>query len=277
MKSQQALLNQIENSWIREASMASMALGIGLTQIRRYDFTQPGFFYSGLYSITTGIERLLKIILIYDYRIRNDGKFPDNSQLKGFSHNLFDMWCRAVEINEKYGFQSDDASIFETDNLYEKIIRLLSDFAFQTRYYNLDYLTGKQQSNGEPLERWDKEICAMILDRHYKPQKRDIAVIKKLAEMMENYVLIRQVAEDSTAIENLADFMLLGRTVLIKQKYSMYYLYVIVRFLSKLCTELEFHGDFFPFLREFFMIFRNPEKDEILRKKSWNPHAPYRF
>jgi hypothetical protein len=45
MKSQQALLNQIENSWIREASMASMALGIGLTQIRRYDFTQSGFFY----------------------------------------------------------------------------------------------------------------------------------------------------------------------------------------------------------------------------------------
>jgi len=29
---------------VREAAMASMSIGIGLTHIRKYDFVQPGFF-----------------------------------------------------------------------------------------------------------------------------------------------------------------------------------------------------------------------------------------
>jgi hypothetical protein len=37
----------------REASMAAMSLGLGLTFIRRHDFVQTGYFYSGLYSVIT--------------------------------------------------------------------------------------------------------------------------------------------------------------------------------------------------------------------------------
>jgi hypothetical protein len=80
---QHAVSSDAELALLREASMASMSIGVGLTHIRRYDFTQPGYFYSGLFSMTTGIERLLKLILIYDHRLNHHGSFPSNRHLKG--------------------------------------------------------------------------------------------------------------------------------------------------------------------------------------------------
>ena len=62
-----------------------------------------------------------------------------------------------------------------------------------------------------------------------------------------------------------------------KQKYSMYYLYILIRYLSQLLQFLEEKGEFYPFLREFFMIFMVEKREEIIRKKSWNPFPPYKF
>jgi hypothetical protein len=59
--------------------------------------------------------------------------------------------------------------------------------------------------------------------------------------------------------------------------YSMYYLYVLIRSLCVLLTQLEFKGNFYPFLREFFVVFRNPDTAYVLRKKSWNPYPPHYF
>jgi hypothetical protein len=93
--------------------MASMSIGLGLTNLRRYNFNQAGLFYSSLYLITTGLERLLKIIIIYDHRINNCGKFPNNSQLKNFGHNIGELFVQSLSrdaafpMNTKYLIKSD--------------------------------------------------------------------------------------------------------------------------------------------------------------------------
>jgi hypothetical protein len=59
--------------------------------------------------------------------------------------------------------------------------------------------------------------------------------------------------------------------VLTKQKYSMYYLYVLARILSELLADLEYKGGYFPYLREFFWVFMLDDKRRVLAKKTWSP------
>ncbi|MDM8552766.1 hypothetical protein QUF72_21985, partial [Desulfobacterales bacterium HSG2] len=91
----------------REASMSSMSIGMGLTQLRRYDFAQTGYFYSSIFLISTGLERLLKLILIYDYRLKNNNTFPDNKKLKNFGHNLKDLINKSIQICKDYDLEME--------------------------------------------------------------------------------------------------------------------------------------------------------------------------
>jgi hypothetical protein len=136
-RTQHAISSDAELALLREASMASMSIGVGLTHVRRYDFAQSGFFYSGLFSMATGIERLLKLILIYDHRLNHDGSFPNNRQLKACGHDISGLVSRAVEIAARHELPFC-ADVFESDPIYPTIIENLSDFARQARYHNLD-------------------------------------------------------------------------------------------------------------------------------------------
>jgi hypothetical protein len=272
MTQNKLLPREIEVSLLREASMSSMAIGIGLTHIRQYHFTHTGFFYSGLLSFTSGIERLLKLILIYDYRLNNADAFPQNSYLKTLGHKLDDLIKKAREINTTQGTQVND-SFFDNDVLYQSLTSFLTDFAVQARYYNLDYLTGKQQGGIEPLARWDKEICTEMLKRHYKPKPKMLEMKKRLADELENFTSVIHINEDGSAINTVSDLAVKGDLIPTKQKYSMFYLYTVARFLSELCSELEYKGNFYPYLREFFVLFRIEDNRYVLNRKRWLPNS----
>lgn len=253
--------------------MSSMAIGIGLTHIRKYSYVQKGFFYSGLLSFTSGIERLGKIILIYDYRLDHNDDFPNNKHIRNYSHKLEKLIGETRKINARQAINLDDA-FFDSDLLYRRLFSFLADFADQARYYDLDYLTGKKQSSAEPLARWDKEICSEIIRRHYRPNRKRVALKQELAKRMESETStsVSYTREDGTEIENVAELFAHDDLVPIKQKYSMCYLYIIARFLSTLCIKLEHKGDFLPpFLEEFFGIFMNPDPQYVLRKRTWIP------
>ena len=261
-----------EIALLREASMSSMAIGIGLTHIRQYDFIHTGFFYSGLLSFTNGIERLAKIIWIYDYRLKNQDAFPtDNKNLRRLCHRLDVLIEKTREIGKSQAVNLDD-SFFDKDSLYQKIVTCLADFADKARYYNLDYLAGVEQPSTEPLERWDKEICSEIIKRHYRPNQRRIELKKHFGEELDRFgASVSYIHEDGSEINNAASLFVSGDSIPTKQKYSMYYLYTIARFLSNLCAALEYKGNFYPYLREFFAIFIVEDKKQILGKKTWLP------
>lgn len=50
----------------------------GLTSLRNanIDEVYRGLFYSGLFELTTGFERLMKIVLILDHQLKNNLKNP---------------------------------------------------------------------------------------------------------------------------------------------------------------------------------------------------------
>src|SRR5262249_29472855 len=103
----------MEEALLREAAMSSMAIGTGLTQIRQYDFVRKGYFYSGLLSFTNGIERVMKIAMIYNYRLDHSGTFPDNKYIRDHSHNLVELLTLSREANTRHKLNIND-SILDT-------------------------------------------------------------------------------------------------------------------------------------------------------------------
>ena len=161
-------------------------------------------------------------------------------------------------------------SFFDSDTIYKNLLSLLTDFAVNARYYNLDYLTGKKQRDTEPLTRWNNEICTEIIHRHYKPNFNKLARSLELAEVMKQFTLTYHILEDGTQIDDLSDLVMHSSTIPVKQKYSMYYLYTISRFLAKVYIALEYKGKFFPMLSEIFRFFAIDDRQLILRIRRWD-------
>jgi hypothetical protein len=259
----------------REASLAAMSLGVGLTHIGNYSYAHTGFFYSGMFCLCIGIERVLKLIVIYDCRLRNGGRFPSNQELKRFGHKLSDLLKTAEEIADQHRLEIDKADI--GDEIHKPIICFLTDFANNARYYNLDTLTGGTQLGQEPLARWDREVCTTIVARHYHLSKKSQNELDRVAELMSPLTLVRYTSDDGNPITDVHTGVRESDKVGTKQKYSKYYLYSLVRFVCDIQRELEYKGNFFPCLREFFPLFTSRDRERILKKKSWNPFPPYHF
>lgn len=253
---------------LREASLASKNLGIGLTELRKYSFANKGSFFHSMVSITTGMERLLKLIVIYTYRIDNNGSFPSNRILKNqYGHKINNLISsvRSFEETKKYGV--DWSTIDEGISL--RIISLLADYANFARYYNLDYLTGKEQETGEPLARWEREIGEEILRLHpirsrYKEDK-----FGELCTLLDQTVIFQHTDTGGQKIDDAESYLRSSESALVKQKYSMFYMYRIIRVIANALGTIESEGGFYPFLSEFFILFRCPDDSYVKTKKRW--------
>ncbi len=254
----------------REASLASMSLGVGLTHIGRYSAMETGYFYSGMYSYCVGLERILKLVTIYDYRLHNDDLFPSNKVLKGFSHRLFDLLNQAHSIAKNNSLQVDEAHT--KDSLHNPIVSWLTDFASSTRYYNLDLLTGSNHDTDEPLVRWDNDVCREIVVRHYHPSVARQEKLKIVKDMLDPIAFVHHTSATGNPLNDVSSFINDSDTVLVKQNYSRYYLYRISRFACNVLRELEYIGNFYPKLSEFFILFNSDERSWILKRKTWNPY-----
>ncbi|UCV08527.1 hypothetical protein [Dechloromonas denitrificans] len=259
----------------REASSAAMSIGIGLTHIRKFDFVQPGFFYSALSSFSFGLERILKLLVIWEYRVQNSGRFPTNKQLRDYGHNIHELMQFVKSGCEKRSLLMDD-EVFQ-DEIFHLIVPYLSEYALTARYYNLDTLTDRGHSTLEPFHRWDAEVGALICKRHYRLNLEKRALIEQVSAKCEDAFSVMLQTESGSPITSLRDFYLHGMTVASKQRYSMYYLYVLVRLCSDFLAELDDELQEYPAISEFFVVFRNRDKQYILQKKSWNPNPPYYF
>lgn len=267
--------NDAEMLLSREASLAAMSLGVGLTHMGSYNYAFTGFFYSGMFSLCVGLERVLKLIVIYDHRLRHSGKFPTNQELKSYGHKLSDLLTRAENIADNHALEINKGDI--GDSLHPIIIRFITDFANNARYYNLDTLTGRSHNDPEPLVRWDKEVCTTLISRHYHPSERRKAEIDLVAAMMGQFAHIQHTSDSGQSISDARAGAHESAKIETKQKYSKYYLYTLVRFVCEIQRELEYKGNFYPYLREFFTLFTSRDRRWVLHKKSWNPYPPYHF
>jgi len=266
--------DQTRRLLLKEASLSSMNLGVGLTFLRKYNFAQLGFIYQAFFSLSIGIERLIKLIILYEYLcLHND--YPPNNFLKSKGHDINLLFIEAKSLSKKYSaskfFDKLDESL-----IYANILTNLSDFAKTNRYFALDKLSGIDNSE-DPVARWDREINSIIIDLHFNPNTENNRNMMMLSGIFnEKNASFKHHDEQDRVISKSQDYFFQSITSVTKQKYSMYYCFCIIKALCEL--QRNQHDILFSnaFLYEFFIIFRI-DYAKALTKKSWNPHAPYKF
>jgi len=140
--------NDIDDRWKllnREAGLVSGLLASGLSSLKNVT-KGDSFYYEAFYSLSLGIERALKLILI----VRNP-----KINLRNFNHNIHKLLV--------------EAEIFYPDrSIEQKFISFLNDFANTNRYSILDLLSSGREDEllGEPVAVFSNSVALLILERH---------------------------------------------------------------------------------------------------------------
>jgi len=235
-----------------ESTMANTLLLEGLDCLRHASIFEPGLYYQAFFSLSTGLERLLKIIFIYNYIDKNNGHFPQNSELRKFKHNI----KKIVNIY---------APDLLNTHIYNIIIEFITDFAERIRYYNLDSLTGKNNTD-EPISIWT--IIEVIILKNYKA-KIPILNNNVLQNNINEIADVHYVLSDGTIIDNIDPILSEMMIKDLNQGYNVLVFYEIIKKLVDILVKYQGNCTY-PDMKEIFKTFRmNYTKYEIRNKKKW--------
>ena len=73
---------------LREAALIRHLLGSGVTALGRANYAEIGEYYIAFFGLSTGLERLAKLIVVADYAISNSRQLPKQKIVSNYGHNL---------------------------------------------------------------------------------------------------------------------------------------------------------------------------------------------
>lgn len=243
-----------EHLLLLEGNLTATMISEGLDCLRKATIYQKGFYYQAFYSLAIGIERLLKIILIYQYRASHEGFFPLNSFLKTKGHDLYLLF--------------EDVSPDTLENpLHREVIQFLSDFSKKTRYYNLDLLTNASNLGSEPLALWGK-LQEKIAD-YYGISKKQIFPNAELIRQLNSVFSVYFTDLEGKEIQDFSGIIMNWENRDIAF-YGVLFFFRMVQHLVFILVDLELRHDFYPYLREVFCYYRGFYTNSwVIHKKNW--------
>lgn len=148
----------------------------GLKEIRNIDGGND-FYHSIMLPLTSGLERLMKVIIcfhIFETEGTLPSAYPWKKRRQGhdlvFLLNHITTNCFSNNYLMKIPVAKKDIEFLQNDKHVHKIIRILSDFGQSARYYNLDLIKG-QKSTDSPEAEWQK-LETVILEE--KPDWKNL-------------------------------------------------------------------------------------------------------
>lgn len=247
------MFTEKERLLANEATLTASLLGNGLNALRQANLYNKGLYYQAFFSLSIGIERLLKIIIINQYRCKHNEVFPEDINPREFGHDLIKL-CEYTEI--------------EFDNsLHIKLISFLNNFAKNSRYYNVDSMMNKDIKYDDPLGEW-----ALIAQDILASPKRKKTIQNKqeLANLIDQVSLIRFHDLQDNDVTNAMGILDEMETRDIVQSYSVQYVFEIITKMVEEVRRLERKKYMMPVLSEFFVLYHRHWKPyEVRRKKDW--------
>lgn len=155
----------------QEGYLISSSLTNGLTELRSAHVHNKGAFYTSLFNLSVGFERLLKAIVIIDHMLNNQLTVPTKRQLQARGHNIADLYDECERIGASRSSVIPARTQF--DPIEGELLQLLSDFARTTRYHNLDALSASNTSL-DPLAKLNQILFAILANDVPKRQKDKI-------------------------------------------------------------------------------------------------------
>jgi hypothetical protein len=200
------------------------------------------------------LERLLKIILITQYRCKNEGEFPVGQQLKNYGHDLDKLHKEAgIKICEK--------------NIHKEILNFLSGFAVSTRYYNIDFIAENKKISTDPMRQW-KKIQDMMMENCKK--KKTFLNKELLSRSIDEVAVVGFYDLSGNKIDSYLGVLEEAENIDLIQGYSVLYVYEIIVRIVKKIYNLEKERYMMPVLSEFFNYYSDYWSSyKIRNKKIW--------
>lgn len=256
----------------QEGYLIKSCLTYGLTNLRNAHVHNKGDFYSALFNLSIGIERLLKAILIIDYMLQNNLSSPSKKQLKGYGHRIINLYNSVVIIANREGVAVADFDSLDTIN--QNILNLLSNFAQSTRYHNLDSLDSGRLSK-DPLSHWE-EIISEILGEDVSEKQRTRVLSKAgiIAKLIKNKSIVLMHGLDQKPLTHESAFFLPGlhglavKHAVLRLVSILYPLRELVSALCHKTYSLDLPNPPIPQMQE-FLEWLWDDRQYVLRKKIW--------
>lgn len=172
----------------QEGFLIQSCITLGLSDLRSANVSDKGKFYSASFHLSIGLERLMKASLIIDHMLSHNMSAPTIKEMKKKGHNLTELFDSVGSLQLSTG-ANPVPSFPRTGTAYD-ILTLLSDFAQNTRYFNLNSLSESQMVD-DPLIRWatvySKILSEDVTDKKRKRIEQQSAV---MAAMIGNTVTV---------------------------------------------------------------------------------------
>lgn len=248
-------MQEKEVRMLEECELTSALLKSGLHSLRRAGMGDKGNYYRAFFELSIALERLLKIIIIMEYRRKNAGEFPTIDTENIVGHKLIELWSKA-ELKELTG-------------IHQEILFFLDEFAGYTRYYNLDYIlekSGKNKNHESVLSGW-KRIQELIC---YKHGKKRYVHREEMIDMFAQTGMFLHYGMDGEEITQVGLLLDEAANMDYLQGYSVLYVFEIIKIMYKKVCELERQGYYMPVVSDFFSYYTDYwTNSEIRRKKDW--------
>lgn len=237
-----------------ECGLTVSMIDSGLDALKKANISQKGLYYQAFFSLSIGIERLLKISLISEYRVENEGEFPNNNKMKKYGHDLNKL---LKSLNIKF-----------ENNIDLSIVSLLNDFAKSSRYYNVDVMVNGLPRINDPLVEWNS-IRNQIIECYDSQIERDENKYQLAALLDSNSIFIHH---DLTGrlLDGAYDVLSEYEIKEMVQNYSVQHVFGIIIIIVDNLMEIRGKRYLLPDLIDFFGKYNsNIPKEEIRDEIDW--------
>lgn len=255
---------------LRETELTAMLLCSGLTSLRKATIRTKGYYSEAFFSISLGLERLIKLVIVAHDKATNGTVTIKNSDLKKIGHDIQKSIMNIESIALTYNMQGTVRSTFN-DKITFEIMSILAEFANGARYYNIDALTNSSKFT-EPTDIWVNKLTPLILNKYGKlhGRKKDYS---ELYDIIEKNSITLTFSENGEQINSFKDSILRNDKLQIINLHSMRHIVYAIRCLATLLTKVQhaahLNGINVPFFNEFFRVFQS-DKQYWKDKKSWS-------
>ena len=227
----------------QEAMLVRHLIGDGVTALGRAYNGEKGIgqYYIGFFSLSVGLERLAKLIIIADHAIDCSGPLTASDWVKKYGHNLDELLNQVESISRKRALNLEYAR--PNNPITSSIIDNLSSFADAKfgRYANYMGMENPGNDLHEPIGRWWNEVGKNILEEHYLDDNAKSNLenrARTMAKPFENNTTVTLYDENRQRIpDELAAFMHTEQAAIVQVK-SRYHSLTIVRWLAEIYRSL---------------------------------------
>jgi len=255
----------------QEGYLISSSLTNGLTELRSAHVHNKGAFYTSLFNLSVGFERLLKAIVIIDHMLNNQLTVPTKRQLQARGHNIVDLYDECERIGVSRGSAIPARTSF--DSIDGELLQLLSDFARTTRYHNLDSLS-EAGTTHDPLDKLNQILLAIFTtDVPHRQREKVFSQANIVANQIDEVTFTLMHGLDQRPLTT-SDALLLPALHEQAVRFAVLRLVTLMSPIRDLLREISYEAydlspvPAFPQMHE-FLHWVWGDRQYVLRKKKW--------